>query len=85
MEEADQELICKTLADCGALDGLSHSQHLLSQTEGILRGLEDWRLATGTEHVVMPAGVGKSTVEEALDRDAFVKVAKAFLAVSKES
>lgn len=85
MEEADQELVCKTLADCGALDGLSHSQHLLSQTEGILRGLEDWRLATGTEHVVMPAGVGKSTVEEALDRDAFVKVAKAFLAVSKES
>ena len=85
MEEADQELICKTLADCGALDGLSHSQHLLSQTEGILRGLEDWRLATGTEHVVMPAGVGKSTVEEALDRDAFAKVAKAFLAVSKES
>ena len=33
----------------------------------------------------MPAGVGKSTVEEALDRDAFAKVAKAFLAVSKES
>ena len=85
MEEADQELVCKTLADCGALDGLSHSQHLLSQTEGILRGLEDWRLATGTEHVVMPAGVGKSTVEEALDRDVFAKVAKAFLAVSKES
>lgn len=85
MAEADQELVCKTLADCGALDGLAHSQHLLAQPDGILRGLEDWRLATGSTQVLMPTGVGKSTVAEDFDREAFAKVAKAFLAVSKES
>ena len=82
MKESDQEMICKTLADCGALDGLAHSHHILSQADGILFGLDAWRLSTGASSIVVPAGIGKSVVEENPDRAAFRKVIKEFLAVS---
>lgn len=85
LKESDQELIGKALAECGALDGLSHSQHLLSQAENILFGLDSWRLVTGSEAIPLPGGVGKSVVEETPDREAFQKVIKAFLAVSSEA
>ena len=85
MAEADQELVGRTLADCGALDGLAHSQHLLSQAENILFGLDAWRLATGAEAVPLPGGIGKAVAEASPDRDAYRKVIKAFLAVSSEA
>ncbi len=82
MKESDQELICRTLADGGALDGLSHSHHLLNQVDNILYGLDAWRLSTGIEAVTIPSGVGKMFVEEAPDRESYKKVIKEFLAVS---
>lgn len=85
LAEADQEVIGRTLAECGALDGLAHSQHLLTQTESILQGLDAWRLMTGTESIVLPGGLGTAVVEEAPDRAAFAKVIQAFLAVSSEA
>lgn len=85
MKESDQELICRALADCGALDGLVHSHHLLSQTDNILYGLDAWRLSTGSEALVLPAGVGKETVDGSPDRELFRKVIKEFLSASMES
>lgn len=82
MKESDQELVCRALADCGALDGLSHSHHLLSQVDNILYGLDAWRLSTGAETIAIPSGTGKSETEDAPDREAFKKVIKEFLAVS---
>lgn len=78
MKEEDQETICRVLADCGALDGLAHSHHLMTQPDSILFGLDAWRLATGREAVLVPAGVGKSQLVEAPDREAFKKVIKEF-------
>ena len=85
MKESDQELICRALADCGALDGLVHSHHLLSQADNILYGLDAWRLSTGSEALVLPAGVGKETVDGYPDRELFRKVIKEFLSASMES
>lgn len=85
MKESDQELICRALADCGALDGLVHSHHLLSQADNILYGLDAWRLSTGSEALVLPAGVGKETVDGSPDRELFRKVIKEFLSASMES
>lgn len=85
LKEADQELICRTLADCGSLDGLVHSRHLLSQPDSILFGLDAWRLATGSESLVLPSGIGKATVDEKPDRDLLKKVIKEFLQASTES
>lgn len=85
MKESDQELICRALADCGALDGLVHSHHLLSQADNILYGLDAWRLSTGSEALVLPGGVGKETVDGSPDRELFRKVIKEFLSASMES
>lgn len=85
LKDADQELVCRTLADCGSLDGLVHSRHLLSQPDSILFGLDAWRLASGAEALVLPSGIGKSTVDEAPDREALKKVIKEFLQASTES
>ena len=82
LEEEDQELICRALADCGALDGLNHSHHLVSQVENLLCGLDAWRLATGSAASAVPCGVGKLKIEEEPDREAYRKVIKEFLTAS---
>jgi 3-dehydroquinate synthase len=85
MKESDQELVCRALADCGALDGLVHSHHLLSQADNILYGLDAWRLSKGAAAIVLPAALGKSVVDENPDRESLKKVIKEFLAASAES
>ncbi len=72
----DRDFICGALSACGALEGLIHSRHLLQRQSDILYGLDSWRLATGTEELILPAGVGKSVVEESPDRLLFEKVLK---------
>ncbi len=82
LKEDDQEFICRALADLGALDGLPHSHHLLSQADNILYGLDSWRLSTGRDAIDVPCGIGKLTTVETPDREIFKKVIKDFLAVS---
>ena len=82
LEEEDQELICRTLADCGALDGLQHSHHLVSQVDSLLCGLDAYRLSTGSAEITVPGGVGKAKVEEAPDRETYRNVIKEFLSAS---
>ena len=57
----------------------------MSQPDSILFGLDAWRLSTGSEAILLPAGVGKSKVEEAPDREVLKKVIKEFHAVSTEN
>lgn len=83
MSESDQELVCQALVDCGALDGLSHSRHLLQQAENVLFGLDAWQLSSGRKTVVLPAGLGKS-VEVEPDKATFEKVIKDFLSASMQ-
>ena len=85
LKEADQELVCRTLADCGALDGLVHSRHLLSQSDSILFGLDAWRLSSGSPALILPSGIGKATVDETPDRELMKNVIKEFLQASTES
>jgi len=82
LKESDQELICGILAACGALDGLSHSQHILSQPDQVLLGLDAWRLSTGSSEIALPAGLGKATVDPEVDRALLAKVLKEFVAVA---
>lgn len=83
LKEEDQELICRVLADCGALDGLTHSRHILSQVDSLLCGLDALRLSTGSEAITIPAGVGKRCVEQTPDRETFRNVIKEFLNASE--
>lgn len=79
MKPEDRDLVCGTLVECGALDGLVHSQHLLTQVEGVLFGLDSMRLATGSDSVVLPDGIGRSQVEEKPDREIYRRVVSDFL------
>ena len=82
MKEEDRDSVEDLLCTCGALDGLKHSRHLLGQTESLIHGLDAWRLATGSEAVVVPKGIGKSTDEEVPDRDAYREALKDMLEYS---
>ena len=84
MKEDDQETVCRVLAECGALDGLAHSRHLMQQPDSILFGLDAWKLSSGSSAIVVPGGIGKAKTESEPDREAFRKVIKEFLEVSAE-
>lgn len=76
VKPAERALVMKVLTDCGALDGLVHSQYLLRQEADLLLGLDAWRLKTGSPAIELPAGLGKSGRDESPDREAFGKVFK---------
>jgi len=69
MKETDRKTICDALSASGAMDGAVHSQHLLGRDELVLLGLDSWQLTNGTRAITLPAGIGKSEVEENPDRD----------------
>ena len=79
VKPAERALVMKTLTDCGALDGLLHSQHLLRQEDDLLLGLDAWRLRNGSPAIELPAGIGKSGREEMPDREVYRKVFKALV------
>lgn len=78
LKSSDQELICGVLAECGALDGLQHSRHLLSQPDSILLGLDAWRLSHGSDSIELPAGLGKLKIEDCPDREALRRIITEF-------
>ena len=84
LKPADQELVCRALSECGALDGLVHSRHLLSQADNILLGLDAWKLSSGSPGIVLPAGLGKQMVDEEPDRELLRQVIRDFLQASIE-
>ncbi len=83
MKEADQELVCRALADCGALDGLSHSHHLLGQPDSLLRGIDGWALSTGKCSIALPGALGKCVELDDPDRAAYAEVIADFLSASR--
>ncbi len=82
LAKEDSDFICRLLFDCRALDGLAHSQHLISQPDNILYGLDAWKLSSGSDEVVLPVGLGVSRAVAAPDREVYKKVIKEFMAVS---
>lgn len=81
----DQELVCRAVADAGALDGLAHSRHLLAQADSVLRGIDGWCLSTGSEARTLCVGIGKAKAEEAPDREIYKKVLQEFIDASGEN
>lgn len=68
LSEKDRDVILGALSACGALDGVTHSRHLLTQPDNILRGLDAWALSEGNESIVIPTGLGKFEIEATPDR-----------------
>ncbi len=82
MKESDQELVCRALADCGALDGLAHSSHLLGQVDGLVNGLDVLARASGSDSMFVPGALGKSVEIASPDRKAYAEVVGEFLEAS---
>jgi 3-dehydroquinate synthase len=68
MKEKDALLVTGMLKESGALEGLQHSGHLLTRVDGLLHGLDAWKLSLGREQIILPAGIGKMKVETEIDR-----------------
>lgn len=69
IKEKDADLVTGALRECGALDGLQHSGHLLSKADNLLFGLDAWRLSLGRDEIIVPAGVGKARLEAEIDKE----------------
>ena len=85
VREKDRETVCGVLRECGALDGLAHSRHLIGQTDGVLCGLDAWRLSAVQEGLPLPAGLGKLLLEKDPDRTVYRKVLKDFVSVATDA
>lgn len=85
MKESDQELVCRALAECGALDGLAHSVHLLSQSDNLLRGLDALALSAGTDTISVPGALGKCVELASPDRASYAAVVADFLSASQSN
>jgi len=79
LNEDAQELICRAMADCGALEGLHHSQHLIQKPNAILDGIKVWLARSGSTSRTLPAGPGKNICEPKLDFETYRMVLKKFL------
>ena len=76
MKPGDRDAVLEILQACGALDGLAHSGHLLSQADNLLFGLDAWLLSAVDRKVAVPAGIGKVQAVGEVDREAFRAVVK---------
>jgi len=85
LKPGDRELAIGALTSCGALDGMAHSAHLLSQADSLLLGLDAWALSAGSSDLTVLSGIGKTKVESAPDREVFRAVIKNILPASAEA
>ena len=76
MKAGDRDAVLEILQACGALDGLAHSGHLLSQADNLLFGLDAWQLSSVDRKIAVPAGIGKVKAVGEVDREAFRAVLK---------
>ena len=71
-----RERVVGLLGAYGALDGLSHSGHILNQVESLLFGLDAWALSSGSSSIVTACGIGRVEDDPAPDREALGRVLK---------
>lgn len=84
LKAKDGDLVIGFLQSVGALDGLSHSQHLLTQTDSLLRGLDAWLLTYPEDGVPVLAGIGKLTTETKPDCEIFGRILKSLISSPRE-
>ena len=76
LKPADRDRVLSLLGSCGALDGLTHSGHIMNQPENLLCGLDAWALSSGGPEIAIPRGIGKVGEESAPDRGVYGAVLK---------
>jgi len=70
LSEADRDLLLGALAASGAAEAIVHNRHLFGHVDSFLRGLDAWRLLSGTAALTYPAGPGREVRDENPDSGA---------------
>jgi len=60
IQEKVRDAVVAFLEECGTFDGLVHSQYLLQQADGLLRGVDEWRRGSPDGSLEVLSGVGKT-------------------------
>ena len=76
LKPADRDRVVGFLRAYGALDGIGHSVHLLSQPDNVLHGLDALALSSGSTAIAVPCGIGKSKPDPAPDRKTLARILK---------
>ena len=76
VQEKVRDAVIDFFAECETLDGLVHSQYLLQQADGLLRGMDGWRRCSADGSVEVLAGVGKTMSVSELDIGQFREALK---------
>lgn len=74
LKARDRALVLDLLRTGGALDGLTHSQHLVNQAEGVLAGLDSWFRGHPDWVRELPSAPGRVKVEDRPNRDIYTAV-----------
>ena len=73
------------LRSCGAMDGMTHSGHLLGQADNLLLGLDAWAITSKVAGLPVPTAAGAIVREEKPDREVFRSIFKELLSSSAEA
>ena len=65
-----------------ALEWLSHSKFLLQQTDALACGVDAWKLSSDSLGIEVISGVGKTEVEESLDKDRFADAMENLISIA---
>ena len=80
-----RDKVVELLRTCGALDGLSHSVHLVGQADNLLAGLDAWALSTGGAERMVCGGIGKLVDEQEANREVLRKVFKELVSIPSKA
>ena len=79
--EDTRDAVVEFFDECGTLDGLVHSQHLLQQADSLLGGLDDWMRVSPEASFEVLSGVGKAKKVASLDSSVYREVFKYLVSV----
>lgn len=75
--------VMELLSKFGALDGIDHSTHVISQIDRVVSGLEAWKLAYGRDSFELVEKLGTSKTKRAIDSEIMREALKEFFEVAK--
>ena len=76
VQEKVRDAVIDFFDECGTLDGLTHSQYLLQQPEGLLIGADEWRRSSADGSIEVLSALGKTKTVQELDEEIFREALK---------
>lgn len=85
IEVEDAKRVLALLNKFGAMEGMEHSVHIISQFDRVIAGLESWKLAFGKESFEILKSLGATKKNESIDPEIMREALKEFFEVAKSA